>query len=82
MEEQTNVHVDWKAIQGDQWGDKITLEMSNIKTLPELVFNAGFGDTDLLKYATIIISSLPLLIMYPFFQKYFDNGIMAGAVKG
>ena len=37
---------------------------------------------ELLKYATIIISSLPLLIMYPFFQKYFDNGIMAGAVKG
>ena len=36
----------------------------------------------LLKYATIIISSLPLMIMYPFFQKYFDNGIMAGAVKG
>ena len=29
-----------------------------------------------------IISSLPLMIMYPFFQKYFDNGIMAGAVKG
>ncbi len=37
---------------------------------------------ELLKYATIIISSLPLLIMYPFFQRYFDNGIMAGAVKG
>lgn len=37
---------------------------------------------ELLKYATIIISSLPLLIMYPFFQKYFDSGIMAGSVKG
>ena len=37
---------------------------------------------ELLKYATIIISSLPLLLMYPFFQKYFDNGILAGAVKG
>ena len=37
---------------------------------------------ELLKYATIIISSLPLMLMYPFFQKYFDNGIMAGAVKG
>ena len=37
---------------------------------------------ELLKYATIIISSLPLMIMYPFFQKYFDSGIMAGAVKG
>ena len=28
------------------------------------------------------ISSLPLLVMYPFFQRYFDSGIMAGAVKG
>ena len=37
---------------------------------------------ELLKYATIIISSIPLLVMYPFFQKYFDSGIMAGAVKG
>jgi putative aldouronate transport system permease protein len=37
---------------------------------------------ELLKYATIIISSLPLLVMYPFFQRYFDSGIMAGAVKG
>ena len=38
--------------------------------------------SELLKYATIIISSLPLLVMYPFFQKYFDSGIMAGSVKG
>ncbi len=51
LEEATNVHVDWKAIQNDQWGDKIALEMSNVKTLPEFVFTAGFGDTDLLKYA-------------------------------
>jgi len=35
-----------------------------------------------LKYSTIVISSLPLLLMYPFFQKYFDRGIMAGSVKG
>ena len=37
---------------------------------------------ELLKYATIIIPSLPLIVMYPFFQKYFDAGIMAGSVKG
>lgn len=37
---------------------------------------------ELLKYSTIVISSLPLLIMYPFFQKYFDKGIMVGSVKG
>ena len=37
---------------------------------------------ELLKYSTIVISSLPLLIMYPFFHKYFDKGIMIGSVKG
>ena len=51
LEEATNVHVNWRAIQSDQWGDKISLEMSNVKTLPEFVFNAQFSDTDLLKYA-------------------------------
>ena len=51
LEEQTNVHVEWKTIQSDQWGEKIVLEMSNINTLPDFVFNAGFSDTDLLKYA-------------------------------
>ena len=32
--------------------------------------------------AKIVVSSLPLLIMYPFFQKYFDKGVMVGSVKG
>ena len=41
-----------------------------------------FKMAELLKYSTIVISSLPLLIMYPFFQKYFDKGIMMGSVKG
>jgi len=51
LEEETNVHIEWKTIQSDQWGDKIALEMSNINTLPDFVFNANFGDTELLKYA-------------------------------
>ena len=51
LEEATNVHVNWKTIQGDQWGDKIALEMANIKTLPEFISPAGLGDADILKYA-------------------------------
>ncbi|MBR4545238.1 MAG: extracellular solute-binding protein [Oscillibacter sp.] len=51
LEEATNVHVEWRTIQMDQWSDKISLEMANAKTLPEFVFNAQFSDTDLLKYA-------------------------------
>ena len=35
-----------------------------------------------MKYAVIIVSSLPVLIMYPFVQKYFVKGIMVGAIKG
>lgn len=37
---------------------------------------------ELLKYSTIVVSSIPLLVMYPFFQKYFDKGVMVGSVKG
>jgi len=37
---------------------------------------------DLLKYALIVISSLPVLIIYPFVSRYFTKGILIGAVKG
>lgn len=37
---------------------------------------------ELIKYVSIIVSSLPLLILYPFVQKYFVKGVMIGAVKG
>ena len=37
---------------------------------------------ELLKYATIVVSSVPLLVMYPFFQKYFNEGVLMGSIKG
>ena len=37
---------------------------------------------NLMKYSSIIVSSLPVMILYPFVQKYFVKGIMIGAVKG
>ena len=40
------------------------------------------GLTDLLKYSTIVVASLPVLCIYPFVQKYFVKGVMIGAVKG
>ena len=45
----------------------------------------GAGDPNLqeqLKYVTIVVSSLPILIIYPFFQKYFEKGVVMGGVKG
>ena len=38
--------------------------------------------SELLKYSLIIVSSLPLLVVYPFLQKYFIKGTMIGSVKG
>ena len=38
--------------------------------------------SELLKYALIIVSSLPLLVIYPFMQKFFIKGVMIGSVKG
>lgn len=35
-----------------------------------------------MKYAVIVVSSLPMLLMYPFVQKHFVKGVMVGAVKG
>jgi len=37
---------------------------------------------DAVKYAVIIVSSVPILIFYPFIQKYFEKGVMIGAIKG
>jgi putative aldouronate transport system permease protein len=35
-----------------------------------------------IKYATIIVATLPILFIYPFLQKYFVKGVMVGALKG
>ena len=37
---------------------------------------------DQLKYVIITVSAVPLMIVYPFLQKYFASGVMLGAVKG
>lgn len=46
----------------------------------------GAGDVEsvaeTIKYAVIVVSTLPILAIYPFIQKYFVKGIMIGAVKG
>lgn len=37
---------------------------------------------DQIKYGVIIVSTVPILVVYPFIQKYFEKGVMIGAVKG
>ena len=40
------------------------------------------GLAETVKYALIVVASLPLLVIYPFVQKYFVKGVMIGSVKG
>jgi putative aldouronate transport system permease protein len=37
--------------------------------------------SEMIRYSSIVVASLPLLIMYPFFQKYFEKGVMVGSLK-
>lgn len=53
----------------------------NEMTDPSLIA-ANMGMQDLLKYSLIVISSAPLMVVYPFVQKHFIKGVMLGSVKG
>jgi multiple sugar transport system permease protein/putative aldouronate transport system permease protein len=48
----------------------------------ETLLAAKLGMADLLKYSLIIVSSLPVMMIYPFIQKYFIQGVMIGSLKG
>ena len=60
---------------------------NNIQYLASNASNLGGVDTSNLPSVTIrlaiaVIAILPILCIYPFFQKYFAKGIVMGAVKG
>ena len=44
--------------------------------------NAKKELVELMKYSLIIISSIPVLVLYPFIQRHFVKGVMIGSVKG
>ena len=69
--------------------------LRNILATSQLTFETGtnsmIGSSDYdsqslmvesMRYAVIIVSTLPIMCLYPFVQKYFVKGIMVGAIKG
>lgn len=57
--------------------DNVMLDMGQIEAMQKQIEIAA-----LIKYAVIIVSTLPIIVIYPFLQKYFVKGIMVGALKG
>ncbi len=55
----------------------IANDMSAMETT---VDDVGIGES--IKYATILVATLPILMVYPFLQRYFVKGVMIGAIKG
>jgi ABC-type glycerol-3-phosphate transport system permease component len=56
---------------------------STKRSPPQRRRTGGYAQSsaDQVKYAIIIVSTLPILCLYPFVQKYFEKGVMIGAVK-
>ena len=61
------------------------LIVSNIDTTaiddPDLIERMEYT-RDLVKYALIVVASVPMMMLYPFVQKYFIKGVMVGSLKG
>ena len=63
----------------------MSIDMDRLKTasadeLATMLKKQQLAET--MKYSLIFISSLPMLIAYPFVQKYFVKGVMIGSIKG
>jgi len=64
--------------------ERFTLQL----TLREMMAHASLieenntGTSEQLRYASCVAAMIPMLVIYPFFQRYFVKGVMIGAVKG
>jgi putative aldouronate transport system permease protein len=61
-------------------------EILLLSQVQDLVDTQGFADQVLqgeaIKYALIIVASVPVMVVYPFIQRHFVKGVMLGAIKG
>lgn len=68
----------------------VQLIMRNILVINQTAATMGTGEAaiiamrraNLVRYSMIIVTTVPIMCVYPFIQKYFDQGVMIGAVKG
>lgn len=66
----------------------LALVLRNLLVLSQSVTSGGAATGDeveaalVIKYAVIVVSTLPVMCFYPFVQKYFTQGVMIGSVKG
>jgi len=58
----------------------VTLDLNNFTNAEE--YNSTVGSVDVMKYALVVIATVPILVAYPFAQKYFEKGVTLGSVKG
>lgn len=56
--------------------------MNQTDTVMQSVNDDRAQFSESIKYATIIVATLPILLVYPFIQKYFVHGVLIGSVKG
>ena len=49
---------------------------------PEAASRAAIPQAEMVQMATIVITALPIVCVYPFVQKYFVKGVMVGSIKG
>ena len=71
----------------DKWPIQVWLRQIIVLSVGGFAGNESLSEyakvpSDAVKYAVICVSTLPIVIFYPFLQKYFADGIMLGAVKG
>lgn len=59
---------------------------SSVSASQASTISGGYAEmnklTEMIKFSSIVVAAAPMLIVYPFVQKYFEKGFMAGAVKG
>lgn len=58
------------------------IDQSAMGSLDAQALSQLVSASDVMKYSLVIISSLPMMILYPFVQKFFEKGVMIGALKG